>query len=363
MIYANTVSQQPVIQKFIPFLPLKSQMIKKGSLGKHMSLTGSPRFPGAATFPALAALKMGVDLTYLLLPPEQNLLLISRLRSSDLMVSPLLLVEDGSKEKIDYGMFTNSITTIVFGPGLSRITDLSYKYNSKAKSFYKQTVLSQLNILLSALKKDDKIPIVIDADGIFLITQTIEQIEDEGDKDWFYEVRNKFIEMFKIGHDRIILTPNLNEAKYLLETFKNKVYELPDKSSALMCLIKGSADKIGILTNEGFDQVLECTVEGGLKRCGGMGDCLTGVISCLLGWLESTNKGAKITKDDYLNGVFVGCSIMKIASKKAYELKGLSCVVEDVIDQISVGRDAVLGDFINRKVNINDTSNDKITRI
>lgn len=363
MIYPNSVSQQPAIQKFIPFLPLRSQIIKKGSLGKHLSLTGSPRFPGAATFPALAALKVGVDLTYLLLPPEQNLLLISRLRSSDLMVSPLPLVEDVSKEKIDYGVFTNSITAIVFGPGLSRITDLSYKHDSKAKSFYKQTVLSQLNILLGSLKQESKTPIVIDADGIFLITQTLNQVDDAGDKDWFYEVRNMFTEMFKIGHDRIILTPNVTESKYLLKTVKDKVYEIPDKSSALMCLLKGESDKIGLLTNDGFNGVLECNVLGGLKRCGGLGDCLTGVISCLLGWLESTNKGAKITKNDYLNGVFVGCSIMRIAGKKAFETKGISCVVEDVIDQIPAGRDAVLGDFINRNVNINDTSDDKITRM
>ena len=362
MTYKGAIIQHPAIQKFIPYLPLKSQMVIKGAMGRHLSLTGSPRFPGAATFPAMSALQMGVDLTYLLLPPEHNLLLLSRMKSSDLMVSPLPLYDEKNKSKFEFKNYSNNITCIVFGPGLSRITDLSYKNNSEARNFYKNSVLAQLNILLSSLEQNNKIPIVIDADGLFLITQTREQIENEEDHPWFDKVRSLFKQILKNGNDRIILTPNSNEYKYLESTIKNKIYDISDSQNALMCLIKGQTDKIGFLTDDGFDQVLECDIDGGLKRCGGLGDCLTGCISTLLGWLESTNKSAKITKHDYLNGVFAGCSIMKLAGKRAFEEKGISCVAEDVIAKIPQAREEALGDFINRTENINDTSTDKITK-
>ncbi|XBW35739.1 hypothetical protein QEN19_001309 [Hanseniaspora menglaensis] len=359
----SSTHNHPVVQQIIPFLPLKAQIVKKGFLGKHLSLTGSPRYPGAATFPAMAALKMGVDLTYLLLPPEEQLLLISRMKSNDFMVSSLPFYFEIEKPKIDFKSYTNNMTSIVYGPGLSRITDAAYKYNDAARGFYKKTVLSQLNIILESLNQPYTIPLVIDADGLFLITQNENESKDKEELKWFKEVKSMITEILKIGHNRIILTPNETEYKYLLRTITDKVYNVDSQNNALMCIVKGSTDKIGYLSNSGFEQILECEIEGGLKRCGGLGDALTGCLTSLLGWVEQSNKGAVIGKEVYLQTAFTGCAIMRKASKQAFEKHGISTVAEDVISCIPSARDEILGDFINRTVNIHSIADDKITKI
>lgn len=338
-----------IINQTKDILPRKADITFKGSLGRHLALTGSMRFPGAAGFPSLAALKMGVDLPYLLLFPDRDLLLLTRMKSSDLMVSPLpLLNYKDLNNTPSFKQHSGNRDGIVFGPGLSRITDPMYEHDQNAKKLFKNSVVAQLKIIADSIDDNNKkIPIVIDADGIFLITQKVlfgkEKFGD--DWDWILVVHELIVDILTKGKDRLVITPNEREFKHLKDAMP-LIFKGDDQ---IMVLVKGDSDKIGFLSKHGYEIKEECNYEGGLKRCGGLGDCLTGVISTLLAWIEikqSLNKSTT-TQDDYLNAVMTGCCIMREASKKAFEVHGISCVAEDVISEIPNARDTILGDFIN----------------
>ncbi|CAI8504834.1 unnamed protein product [Hanseniaspora opuntiae] len=306
-----TNDMKRIINNTKQLLPRKADITFKGSLGRHLALTGSSRFPGAAGFPSLAALKMGVDLPYLLLSPDRDLLLLTRMKSSDFMVSPLPSIDyTNISHKQSFKQHSSNKDAIVFGPGLSRINDPMYEHDLEAKTLFKNSVVCQLKIIADSLSNEShKIP---------------------------------------IGKDRLILTPNEREFKHLNDAIP-LIFDEIHEDHQLMVLVKGDSDKIGHLSEKGFSVILKCDYEGGLKRCGGLGDCLTGVISTILAWIEikQRSKDAETTAHDYINAVMTGCCIMREASKQAYNKHGISCVAENVIDEIPNARDIVLGDFIN----------------
>lgn len=341
-----------IIHQTKRILPRKADISFKGSLGRHLALTGSMRFPGAAGFPSLAALKMGVDLPYLLLSPDRDLLLLTRMKSSDFMVSPLPLLDyTDLKYTKSFKQYSDNKDGIVFGPGLSRINDPMYEHDLEAKNLFKNSVVAQLKIIADSIDNNQKkIPIVIDADGIFLITQKVLFGKDklEKDWDWILVVHDFILKILTKGKDRLIITPNEREFKHLKDSIP-LIFEESSEDHQIMVLVKGNTDKIGLLSKHGFSIKEECTYEGGLKRCGGLGDCLTGVVSTLLLWIEIKQSlaNSKTSQNDYFNAVLTGCCIMRQASKQAYDLHGISCVAEDVINEIPKARDTVLGDFIN----------------
>lgn len=346
-----TNDMNKLINKTKQILPRKSDITFKGSLGRHLALTGSTRFPGAAGFPSLAALKMGVDLPYLLLSPDRDLLLLTRMKSSDFMVSPLPSMDyTNINHKQNFKQHTYNKDCIVFGPGLSRINDPLYVHDLNAKSLFKNSVVCQLKIIADSLSNESqKIPIVIDADGIFLITQKVlfGKSKFPHDWDWILIVHDLILKILTKGKDRLILTPNKREFKHLNDAIP-LIFDEIHEDHQLMVLVKGDSDKIGYLSKKGFSLIVECDYEGGLKRCGGLGDCLTGVISTVLAWIEIKQRlnSSRTSKDDYINAVMTSCCIMREASKQAFNKHGISCVAENVIDEIPNARDIVLGDFL-----------------
>lgn len=346
-----TNDMNKLINKTKQILPRKSDITFKGSLGRHLALTGSTRFPGAAGFSSLAALKMGVDLPYLLLSPDRDLLLLTRMKSSDFMVSPLPSMDyTNINHKQNFKQHTYNKDCIVFGPGLSRINDPLYVHDLNAKSLFKNSVVCQLKIIADSLSNESqKIPIVIDADGIFLITQKVlfGKSKFPHDWDWILIVHDLILKILTKGKDRLILTPNKREFKHLNDAIP-LIFDEIHEDHQLMVLVKGDSDKIGYLSKKGFSLIVECDYEGGLKRCGGLGDCLTGVISTVLAWIEIKQRlnSSRTSKDDYINAVMTSCCIMREASKQAFNKHGISCVAENVIDEIPNARDIVLGDFL-----------------
>ena len=148
-----------------------------------------------------------------------------------------------------------------------------------------------------SIAKERKMYIVLDADGLYMIGENISIIK---------------------GYRRAVLTPNVVEFKRLSEIIGIDP-EIPnDQRAALVSkslggvtvLQKGAKDIISSDTTgdeanlkesrmEGADEeaekvqeTVEVDVEGGLKRCGGQGDVLSGCVGTFMAWGRCYENGA-----------------------------------------------------------------------
>lgn len=148
-----------------------------------------------------------------------------------------------------------------------------------------------------SMAKERKMYIVLDADGLYMIGEDISIIK---------------------GYRRAVLTPNVVEFKRLSEQIGIDPKTPDDQRAALVSkslggvtvLQKGAKDIISSDTTgeevdlkesrmEGADvgveevqETVEVDVEGGLKRCGGQGDVLSGCVGTFMAWGRCYEDGA-----------------------------------------------------------------------
>jgi ATP-dependent NAD(P)H-hydrate dehydratase len=147
---------------------------------------------------------------------------------------------------------------LVIGPGLGR----------------DKTVLSNVEQLIGTLRKQEKsIPLVIDADGLYLITEKPDLIN---------------------SYENCILTPNVAEFERLYEkvTGVNSEEQKQEKDKKQLAqklaetlhvniLMKGHLDTIASPNNP---DPIQCGIDGSPRRCGGQGDLLAGALAAAYYW-------------------------------------------------------------------------------
>ncbi|KAL1358488.1 hypothetical protein AAHE18_04G036500 [Arachis hypogaea] len=116
--------------------------------------------------------------------------------------------------------------------------------------------------------RQTNVPIVIDGDGLFLVTNNIDLVS---------------------GYGLAVLTPNVNEYKRLVEKVLSsevndvdatqQVLSLAKKIGGVTILKKGKSD----LISDG-DTVKSVSIYGSPRRCGGQGDVLSGSVAVFLSW-------------------------------------------------------------------------------
>ena len=169
---------------------------------------------------------------------------------------------------------------LIVGPGLGREVYM--------QSYAKMAV---------SMAKERGMYIVLDADGLYMIGEDISVIKN---------------------YRRAVLTPNVVEFKRLSEQVgidpkipNNQRAALVSKSlGGVTVLQKGAKDIISSDTSgdeadlresrmEGADvevekvqETVEVDIEGGLKRCGGQGDVLSGCVGTFLAWGRCYEDGA-----------------------------------------------------------------------
>lgn len=140
--------------------------------------------------------------------------------------------------------------------------------------------------------------VVLDADALWMVGQELSLVQ---------------------GYRRAVVTPNVVEFKRLSE--QTGVGDVPPEERAaavsrklggVVVLEKGAKDVIasdttgeeanlgasGIQVEKGEEgrekvrEVVEVDVEGGLKRCGGQGDVLSGCVGTMLAWGKCYEEGA-----------------------------------------------------------------------
>ncbi|KAL8515309.1 hypothetical protein ACS0TY_014144 [Phlomoides rotata] len=223
----------------------------KGQAGKIAVVGGCREYTGAPYFSAISALKIGADLSHVFCTKDAAPVIKSY--SPELIVHPILeesySVRDEDMQSIsvkiieEVDKWMERFDCLVIGPGLGRDPFLLYC----------------VSIIMKHARKSN-VPMVIDGDGLFLVTNSLDLIT---------------------GYPLAVLTPNVNEYKRLVEKVLQSGVNDQDGTKQLLSLAKGMGG-VTILRKGGSDYISNGeTVSavssfGSLRRCGGQGDILSG---------------------------------------------------------------------------------------
>jgi len=195
-----------------------------------------------------------------------------------------------------------------------------------------------------SIAKERKMYIVLDADGLYMIGKDISVIK---------------------GYRRAVLTPNVVEFERLSELVGIDP-KIPNDQRAVLVskslggvtvLQKGAKDIISSDTTgeeadlkesrmEGADvevenvqETIEVDIEGGLKRCGGQGDVLSGCVGTFMAWGRCYEDGVfgnntiPASRIPLLAAIG-GSLVTRTASRRAFSKEGRSVVTQDMIPEI-----------------------------
>lgn len=269
----------------------------KGQAGRIGVFGGCIEYTGAPYFASISSLKVGADLVRVFCMKEAAPVIKSY--SPELMVHPYL---DSEKALELIEPWLDRLHVVLVGPGLGRddhILEITGKIIQKCK--------------------EKQIPLVVDADGLFYLSQHPETIKD-------------------YPSPGIILTPNKREFANLLhleqgasaETVEQKLREFFKFAGHATILCKGPEDEI-------TDGVKKVKVSGGGsgRRCGGQGDLLAGALTTFFGWALQHDLEADVPHDDRaLIASYASCKLVRECNSRAFKKKGRSMVASDMIEEI-----------------------------
>ncbi|KAG0259311.1 hypothetical protein BG011_002732 [Mortierella polycephala] len=308
----------PTYPHYRSLVPPLTEKLHKGQGGRIGVLGGSSDYTGAPYFSGMAALRLGADLCHIICDEDAATAIKSF--SPDLIVHPYIKIRAANatqdKKKSheiwmqtfdDINALLKRVHVLVVGPGLSRD---------------KGMLQSAKHAIEKA--KELEMPIVIDADALFLIQNYPELIH---------------------GYSKAVLTPNVVEFGRLCDAMNidakdQESEELPVQKLAqalggVTVIEKGKRDMIS-----NGSKVHIVSNEGGLKRSGGQGDILTGMLGTSLAWGQAYEKNAwshshpVATEDVAMTACFGACVINRECSRLAYDKHKRAVQSSDVLQEI-----------------------------
>ncbi|KRX66796.1 ATP-dependent (S)-NAD(P)H-hydrate dehydratase [Trichinella sp. T9] len=289
-----------VVRRCVPKL---EESNRKGQNGRICVIGGSYQYTGAPYFAAISALKTGADLSFVICAPEAGQAI--KAYSPELIVFPVL-TQDAFAEVQEEVL--SRVDVIIIGPGIGRRAEL---------------VPFILRIVCEMARTG--MPIVVDADGLNAVMTNLDAIR---------------------GLKNIVMTPNATEFDRLFKAeFEGRVIVTEDTLGAVKLLAaklqnvtivrKGPTDII----SDGI-HVLECAEPCSLRRCGGQGDVLSGVLGTFLHWtrrnselfVESNSGGAQYTPT--LVAAYGACRLTRESSRCAFERHRRGMVASDMVREI-----------------------------
>lgn len=280
----KVIDTDTIEKSLYKIIPALTEDKHKGQAGRIGVVGGSLEYTGAPFFAAITALKVGADLSHVFCTKEAAPVIKSY--SPELIVHPLL---DNDVEKIM--PWLERLHVLVIGPGLGR----------DEKIF--QNVEGLINICRLLQK-----PLVIDADGLFLISKKPDLIKN---------------------YPGIILTPNVLEYKRLFNTDQPNILGMfGDK-----CIVikKGQTDEIFDSTSKTL-----CSIKGSARRCGGQGDLLSGSVAVFYYW-ASLQEPIVFLENKNLNPIlaaYAACKLTRKCNERAFKQKARSMTASDMIENI-----------------------------
>ena len=246
-------------------LPRRKLDAHKGDNGHVLLVAGSEGLTGAACLTALGSLRSGAGLVTLGLPASLNVIAAAKL--TEIMTKPLPETKERSisPEALSTILdFSKRCKAVAIGPGLSR---------------YPETGKLVLELIPRL-----HIPVVIDADALFALTDNLEVLTR--------------------ARGPLILTPHLGEMGRLVgkktgEVKENKIEIARDfsKTYKAVVVLKGART---LIADSGGDIFINPTGNPSLAS-GGTGDVLTGIIASFLAQGLKPLEAAKLGV--YLHGL------------------------------------------------------------
>lgn len=307
-----------------------SPKFHKGQNGRVCIIGGCEDYTGAPYFSAHATALMGCDMTHVIC--ERDAAPVIKSYSPNLMVHPYLRMgQMGEMPKIS--TLLSKMHVLVIGPGLGRDEGML------------RSIKEIVRIVLE--EHGGMIPIVFDADSLYLLTQ------DQELKD--------MVVRFPTG--RVILTPNVVEFKRIKDVVGDgagSVEAGAHIAKKLQCIVveKGTEDKI--FSPKPFSDTkdkswLVNSVEGSNKRVGGQGDTLTGTIACMLAYSRA-RYDFKLCEDvaesaesqlkwvDYaMLSCYAGSTVTRECAKLAFSAKKRAMQTSDLNDRVGEVFDKLFG--------------------
>lgn len=282
-----------LVRNIIPPLTPKKH---KGQDGRIGIVGGCQEYTGAPYFAAISALKVGADLSHVFCTREAAPVIKSY--SPELIVHPVL---DSPNAVHEVEQWLPRLHALVVGPGLGR----------------DEVLLENAKGILEASRARG-VPVVIDADGLWLIAQQPTLIQ---------------------GYQKAILTPNHVEFSRLSAAVLKDPVDSSDHRGAVLKLSQALGNVTVVQKGEqdvisDGEQVLECNQQGSNRRCGGQGDLLSGSLGVLVHWAlhagpEKTNGFSPL-----LVAAFGACSLTRQCSHQAFQKHGRSTTTTDMIAEV-----------------------------
>lgn len=281
-------------------LPAQDGSSHKGQAGRICIVGGSADFTGSPYFAAMTTMRAGADLAFVV--TEASAATALKASCPDLIVYPSFdpLFSDPSP-------VLSRAHALVVGPGIGRESEA-------AKAVH------------AALLHSDAadIPVVVDADALFFLAKDA-------------DLRKEVAAMKRKAP--LVLTPNAPELKRLCDAVDaSDTRDLINVfGPTTVILAKGAADDV--VTQAARTSV---DVSGALKRVGGQGDILTGLLAVCLNWhCEKFDKHVNSDKDSNdehalqaLQAVAAGAALTREASRRAFVEYKRSLLASDILSYI-----------------------------
>eukprot|EP00246_Nothoceros_aenigmaticus_P016227 TRINITY_DN7221_c0_g2_i1.p1 TRINITY_DN7221_c0_g2~~TRINITY_DN7221_c0_g2_i1.p1 ORF type:complete len:381 (-),score=51.12 TRINITY_DN7221_c0_g2_i1:1230-2222(-) len=315
----------PPLRSIVPQLTNEQH---KGQSGRVAVFGGCKEYTGAPYFASISALKMGADLSHVFC--TEGAAPVIKSYSPELIVHPILQESFGRKiddearavllqqcqEEIRKWM--PSFKSIIIGPGLGRDPLLLPNIASVIKE-----------------ARSKKLPMVIDGDGLFIVTNEPEIVQ---------------------GYPQVVLTPNFNEYKRLVSKVLGNdvdggiVKDLPEqvrllaKCMGVTIMKKGPSDII----SDGIT-VVESDYFGSPRRCGGQGDVLSGCTGVFMTWAQQclergdspklADLKERISGNPTVLGALSASILVRKAAAKAFAKHKRGMVTTDLIEELAASMD------------------------
>ncbi|XP_029314831.1 ATP-dependent (S)-NAD(P)H-hydrate dehydratase isoform X1 [Cottoperca gobio] len=283
-----------LVKSIVPPLTSKKH---KGQDGRIGIIGGCQDYTGAPYFAAISALKAGADLSHVFCTKDAATVIKSY--SPELIVHPVL---DSPNAVEEIEKWLPRLHGLVVGPGLGR----------------EDVLLKTAKVVIEKSKARD-IPIVIDADGLWLVAQQPSVIQ---------------------GYKKGILTPNFMEFTRLYEALHHEPMDISDLQRSIMQLSVAMGNLTVVLKGEqdlitDGSKVISCSIEGSGRRCGGQGDLLSGSVGVFAHWAHTASAaGMGRSVNPSMIAAFGACSLTRQCNSQAFQRHGRSTTTTDMIQEI-----------------------------
>ncbi|KAJ8876437.1 hypothetical protein PR048_020882 [Dryococelus australis] len=306
---AHTMGEKPLdsvlLQTAKAIVPALEPGKHKGQYGCIGIIGGSFEYTGAAYYAAMTTLRTGGDLAHIFCTNDAAVPIKSY--SPELIVHPFL--DDPDAVNL-IKVWLPRLHTLVIGPGLGRSDNVM------------KTVADIISLCRDDSSPKGKKLLVIDADGLFLVTSKPELIR---------------------GYPHgAILTPNAIEFSRLAKAVMQENWEptsTPDSSGVLelaqrlgpsiTIVHKGAVD---VIAHGGSGVVAKCCATGSNRRCGGQGDLLSGALGLFYAWASMSSH--QLTYPGSVVAAYAACMLTKQCNQQAFVRHGRSMLTTDMIKEI-----------------------------